>query len=151
MRISAPATVAWGFLVVVIAACGVEGTPAEKEGESAASVEVDAFSGRENPGWQLSTARAARLAELISQLPAGTETESVADGPLGFRGFVVTGLRLPDHRHHQRVRVQGARVLIEHSDGALSLPDRNGSVYAELRADAKTHVTQQIFQVIPPT
>jgi hypothetical protein len=50
-------------------------------------VELDVFSGRPNPRWQLDEARARQLEALHHQLPAATEVAAEPPG-LGYRGFL---------------------------------------------------------------
>lgn len=50
-------------------------------------VELDAFSGRPNPSWQLDEARAGELVELHRRLTATTERPPEPPG-LGYRGFL---------------------------------------------------------------
>jgi hypothetical protein len=53
-------------------------------------VELDAFSGRPNPTWDLAPDEAAEFSRLISGLPPSLR--SVDEGNLGYRGFVVRAL-----------------------------------------------------------
>jgi hypothetical protein len=50
-------------------------------------VELDLFSGRPNPRWQLNEVQATKLGELHSQLPAAAEMSPAPPG-LGYRGFL---------------------------------------------------------------
>ena len=50
-------------------------------------VELDAFSGRPNPRWELDDESAATLRRLMSRLSVATETPPEPPG-LGYRGFV---------------------------------------------------------------
>ena len=51
-------------------------------------VELDIFSGRPNPSWQMSAEEAAEFLHLIRSLP---KTERLSDeGGLGYRGFVIS-------------------------------------------------------------
>ena len=54
-------------------------------------VELDAFSGRPNPRWQLSEGEAAELARLIAGLEPAAGTRSPAPPALGYRGFRLEG------------------------------------------------------------
>jgi hypothetical protein len=52
-------------------------------------LEVDIFSGRPNPAWQLGDVEARRIAAAVAGLEVAPAPPAVPDG-LGFRGFVVT-------------------------------------------------------------
>ncbi len=133
------------------AGCGSEENVTDPRGASPAPhVEVDALSGRANPGWDLPPADAAEIAALIEALPAGTESAPADDpGGLGFRGFVLTDLRLPRHPEHDRVRVGVDVVRIETGGATLALPDDHGSVHAALRAKARTRLPESLYRAIP--
>ncbi len=51
-------------------------------------VELDIFSGRPNPAWELSSQEAAALAELLTELPRAGQPP--AEGGLGYRGFTLS-------------------------------------------------------------
>ncbi|WBB61445.1 hypothetical protein O7599_02495 [Streptomyces sp. WMMC500] len=140
-----------GALVLLGAGCGAEETVKEPRNTPATPhVEVDALSGRPNPGWDLPQADADEIAALIEALPAGTESAAADDaGGLGFRGFVLTDLRLPRHPEHDRVRVGVDVVRIETGDVTLALPDDHGSVHAALRAKARTRLPEPLYRAIP--
>lgn len=53
-------------------------------------VEVDVYSGRPNPRWDLSPRQAEELRELVRQLPGG-EGEGFRPDNLGYRGLIVRG------------------------------------------------------------
>src|SRR5688572_17801214 len=66
--------------------CG--GPSGAEVGPSDVTVELDAFSGRPNPEWTLSSAEAAELAALLRGLPALSDS-TPPEAPLGYRGFWV--------------------------------------------------------------
>lgn len=51
------------------------------------TVELDVFSGRPNPQWTLTQTEAARVEELLQDLPPA---EKAVEPALGYRGFVMT-------------------------------------------------------------
>jgi hypothetical protein len=105
---------AFGLLLAMLLAVG--GGPRGAERPSPVRVELDVFSGRPNPAWDLSPDEEAELARLIAGLPPSRR--SLDEGGLGYRGFVIratTGAeaRMPDEVrvHHGVVRVsEGGRV-----------------------------------------
>lgn len=54
-------------------------------------VELDIFSGRENPRWQLDGAEAARVRELIDALAPPPAAAPPVPPALGYRGFRIDG------------------------------------------------------------
>lgn len=142
--------VLFGIIVLASAGCG-PGDTAFNSG-STASVTVDLFYGRPNPVWDLSADDAAEIARLIEQLPTDGEAGSINDKLLasGFRRFIVRGLILPRLGDHEQVTVFTDQVVIEKAgQDPQTLPDAEGSVHAALRAKAKAHVSDEIYEVIP--
>src|SRR4051794_36286568 len=69
-------------------------------------VELDAFSGRPNPKWTLTSEEADHLLREIQSLP---ETKDFPEPPdLGFRGFIL-------HSGDRSIRVFGGRIVVESS------------------------------------
>jgi hypothetical protein len=62
--------------------------PADPVPGAAIIVELDAFSGRPNPRWQLSDTEAVELRRRLSDLPVAAGA-TLPDAGLGYRGFVV--------------------------------------------------------------
>lgn len=79
-----------------------------------AQVELDIFSGRPNPAWQLSREETDQLLTLLGKLPAAEARRPSDD--LGYRGFVVSFQ--DSEGRAQRVQVHGGLVLRD-VDGAL--------------------------------
>jgi hypothetical protein len=62
------------------------GTHPESVGERAVTLELDIYSGRPNPRWDLTEAETAHLHELLRNLPQSGEAVELK---LGYRGFVL--------------------------------------------------------------
>ena len=79
-------------------------------------VELDAFSGRPNPRWQLSESEAAELARLIADLQPAPGTSSLRPPGLGYRGFRLQGSSGETYRVY--------RAFVQRQDSVLPDPDR---------------------------
>jgi hypothetical protein len=62
--------------------------------EATMHVELDIFSGRPNPAWNLTAAQATELFQLIASLPLDERDHPAAPG-LGYRGFDITEQATP--------------------------------------------------------
>ncbi len=61
-------------------------------------VELDAFSGRPNPRWELTASEAAEVTRLISGLSLAPEAPAREPPGLGYRGFMLKGPAGEDYR-----------------------------------------------------
>jgi len=78
-------------------------------------VELDVFSGRPNPGWQLSPAEVRDLKEKLAGLPRCDQP--VSEPALGYRGFVLSSPQA----------APGLPRLIRVHDGTVAIPAEGGS------------------------
>ncbi|MDY7221522.1 hypothetical protein [Halalkalibacterium halodurans] len=92
-------------LVFIVSSCGKTVGQAE--------VEVDLLSGQPNPTWALAAEEIDEMTSLIEQLPADHSAESSKEIVLGFRGFIIRGLTLPDIDEDHSIIVLSERVIIE--------------------------------------
>lgn len=105
-----------------------------------AMVELDIFSGRENPTWILSRADAESLSSLIEKLPL-SEPKPLFEG-LGYRGFIVT-LPVP------RTGVKSVRVyksIVKLGDTAFRR-DAERTVERWLLTKAKSALDQELYEL----
>jgi hypothetical protein len=108
-------------------------------------VQVDLYSGRENPEVELST-RAAE--ELYGDLEGrATEFQAAAEpeGLLGFRGFVVT----PSGDTRPTLRVTKDSVYSIRGGAHEKLPDPAGKYYKLILDDVKTRLTKDVLDALP--
>ena len=54
------------------------------------SIELDVFSGRPNPSWELTTSESGELLKQLSPLPEADKNKAEFFDGLGYRGFVIT-------------------------------------------------------------
>lgn len=109
-------------------------------------VELDAFSGRPNPRWELTEAQKEEFLSMLRGLhPA--ERESSTPGGLGYRGFVVHGKERSVNGYDEVRIVRGiveARS-VHHSD-TFSDPERHLERF--LLRSAYGHVSESVLQYI---
>jgi hypothetical protein len=98
-------------------------------------VEIDAFSGRPNPSWELSPDEAAELARRLADLP-NANAPAPAPG-LGYRGFVITN---PEGSHGlpDLLRIHDGAVAIVQGASTQHYHDVHG-VESWLAAQARAH------------
>ena len=75
-------------VLAAVAACPPSRPYATRTGVTPMQVEVDVYSGRPNPRWDLSPRQAEELREMVRKLP-GREGESFRADNLGYRGLIV--------------------------------------------------------------
>ena len=102
-----------------------------------ARVEIDIFSGRPNPSFELDQAATAQLLQLLDDTQRGAGA-APRDG-LGFRGFVVRIAGRPD------IRVSGAAVV----SGAQELTDASRAVERFLLSRMPDEQKRQFSDVLP--
>lgn len=57
------------------------------------SVQMDVFSGRPNPSWELSPSESGELLKQLSLLPEADTNSAVFNDNLGYRGFIISVYR----------------------------------------------------------
>jgi hypothetical protein len=80
-------------------------------------VELDAFSGRPNPRWDLSEGDAKEVARLLAALEAAPGGPAFRSPGLGYRGFRLEG--------SDGVTYEAYRGLVQSRDRILADPDRS--------------------------
>jgi hypothetical protein len=108
-------------------------------------VELDIFSGRTNPTWNLSDTLSQSLVEAVNNFPE-TEAQAMFEG-LGFRGFrvYVTG---PEMRGPVSWLVQGEIVEIDLGSTVTYKRDVDHFVEKSLLESAKPFLDLNLFQKI---
>jgi hypothetical protein len=114
-------------------------------GTGAVRVELDIFSGRPNPAWELSQEQARELRERIAKLPR------VADGtfpdPLGYRG--ITAVLPGAGGREERIRLFAGAVRVDAPDGAtLFLNDAGRQVERWLAETGAPHLDPGVYQSV---
>lgn len=109
-------------------------------------VELDAFSGRPNPRWELTEAQKEEFLSMLRELnPA--ERQSSTLGGLGYRGFVVRGKERSVNGYDEVRIVHGIveALSVDHSD-SFNDPERHLERF--LLRSAYGHVPESVLQYI---
>lgn len=76
------------LLLPVVVACASNKTKQQMK----VSVELDVFSGRPNPSWELNTSESGELLKELSLLPEVEKNKAEFFDGLGYRGFIISVL-----------------------------------------------------------
>jgi hypothetical protein len=120
-------------------------TPQSKVGDGQMRVELDVFSGRPNPIWDLAPQEAAEFYRLFRDLPEGT-VDGPAEQGLGYRGFVVTGLEEP--KGCSEIVVFGERVAASCDTKLLQLVDKGRVLERWLLQTGKGQLDSSLYQLV---
>ena len=112
-------------------------------------VELDAFSGRPNPRWELTTAQAAEFWDRIRRLRPTIQDGQVRGEGLGYRGFVVrpTGEPVGGFDH---VTLYRGTVLVQVRDRTERFSDPNRGLERWLLDSARGQVSESVLSHIQP-
>ncbi len=140
LAIAASLAVVAGVGVGVWAALG-RGLPAAPAAPLPTTVEVDLYSGRENPSVALDAALADEVYAVVDTLaPTGLEVSDLPDPGLGFRGFVVT----PPYDLRPQLRAVPGAVIVDPAGQPEVLADPSGAVFAALLGGIPADLQQQV-------
>lgn len=106
-------------------------------------VELDAFSGRENPHWNLSICEAEQFLKHIRSLN-GTETEFVRVG-LGYRGIIVRGADLEDY---DEILIYKGIVLAQRGNNSSRFTDDGRLLELWLLNTGKDNLDRNLYSQI---
>jgi hypothetical protein len=123
------------------------GTPDGQAAQAnAMQVELDAFSGRPNPVWELRGGSAEKILERLRKLQPAPQSSSDEAG-LGYRGFVLrpNGGSL---NGYDEIRIIHGRVFARHAGRSLVLSDNQGTLEQMLLESAKPYVSDAAMQYI---
>jgi len=109
-------------------------------------IELDAFSGRPNPRWELTGAQAAEFLTLLRALPPAQGRHLTAEG-LGYRGFVVSA-NDGQVNGYDDIRVYRGTVLSRRGDRAETFSDPERILERWLLRSARGHVDEPVLQYI---
>jgi hypothetical protein len=105
-------------------------------------IELNAFSGRENPTWNLTDEQAKEFATALDALKAGDPGKPLKDG-LGYRGFKVTGFRDYDELVVWNDVVQGTRA-----GKTTRWHDKDRALERLLLKTSKAHVDEPVYKYV---
>ena len=106
-------------------------------------VEIDVFSGRPNPRWDLSPQEVREFLELFQNLPQ-SETGGSVKQDLGYRGLVVTA----DEKEtggYEKLVISNGIVLASEANKSEQFTDQGRSLERWLLRKAKGHVPDDLY------
>jgi len=104
-------------------------------------VELDIFSGRPNPTWELSTADTATLTEMIGSLPSSPPADLPT--PLGYRGFLMT---LDEPESGSVTRIRACQGIVEYQGREIKYyTDPGKQVERWLMGTARPYIDSQLY------
>ena len=109
-------------------------------------VELDAFSGRPNPRWELTRAETAEFLMLLRALPRAHGSYSTGGG-LGYRGFIVRANDGPVDGYDD-IRLYRGTVLARHGDQMHKFSDPQRVLEHWLLRSAGGHLAEPVRQYI---
>jgi hypothetical protein len=109
-------------------------------GDAPVQVELDAFSGRPNPHWELTGPETAEFAKRLRDLKA-SQTHTAAFEGLGYRGFVI-------HSKDEEIRVYRGAVIVKRNSHEEILSDAKRMLERWLFDSARKHVDEAVLQYI---
>jgi hypothetical protein len=140
------------FLAGLIMTCshqmprGISQTADEKSKvKMRVAVQLDIFSGKENPAWQLSEEDSAALVKILDQLP-GASPNQFFDG-LGYRGFLVT-LTEPESGTTNELKVYQGKVRYGTGKKARFLVDSRRQLERLLLKTGKSHLVRADYEYV---
>jgi hypothetical protein len=115
-------------------------------GEIPLQIELDAFSGRPNPRWELTGTQAAEFLTLLRALRPAHGSHSMADG-LGYRGFIVSANDGPVGGYDD-IRLYRGTVLARRGGRTETFSDPERVLERWLLGSARGHVAESVLQYI---
>jgi hypothetical protein len=126
---------------MTLIACGGSQQPAEPAAEPT-RIELDVFSGRPNPSWELTRDQAAELARLHAAL-APANAASVIPDALGYRGFKLQGFR-----SFEELVVWREVVAARQPDQSVQWNDPSRALESFLLRTMQPHVDAETFRTL---
>lgn len=109
-------------------------------------VEVDVYSGRPNPRWDLSPQQAEEFLKMVRSLPKG-ERDTALDEGLGYRGLNVTGDKLKQEGYDKLVIGKGIVVAQEGSE-SQQFTDKDRALERWLLQTGKGQLEDELYEYL---
>lgn len=131
-----------GFLIVLVALLGCV-TP---KGDGNMQVEVDVYSGRPNPHWELTLQEAEELISRFRGLPQYQGVRRVNEG-LGYRGLIVTK---PSAliEGYQEILISNGLVVARKNGQSQQFTDQNRNLEKWVLQTGKGRLDQPLYEYI---
>jgi hypothetical protein len=138
-----------GFILAICVLCSVASWQPlcrARGGEVPLQIELDAFSGRPNPRWELTGTEAAEFLTFLRALRPAQGSQPIADG-LGYRGFIVSANDGPVDGYDD-IRLCRGIVLARRGDRTETFSDPDRVLERWLLGSARGHVDDSVLQYI---
>lgn len=106
-------------------------------------VELDLFSGRPNPGWELAAGETEAINAMLASLPHGVPGSRLDEGALGYRGF-----RIIDSARDRSVTVRGTTVDIASAQTVSTATDEQARLEQALVDIARSHLDPATYEFL---
>jgi acetyl-CoA acetyltransferase len=106
-------------------------------------IELDMFSGVENPRWEASPAERETIADLLARLPPFRDQAARLSNGLGYRGF-----RIIDPDADRTIIVQRTTVVVETGARRVVSTDSSRDLEQALVRMARTHLSPDIYTLL---
>lgn len=131
------------LLAISTAACSSSGNAPATASEPRATVELDVYSGRPNPTWDLSGSDSRALKAMLEALPAGPP--AMPADALGYRGFLV---RFPGEAASPGIKVRKGVVQRGTGASAKFFGDRGGRIETWLLNTGKPILSSETYEYV---
>lgn len=109
-------------------------------------IEMDIFSGRENPFWNLNMNESEIFMQKFASLPEEKEISSVEVG-LGYRGFIITGDLIKDSGFGE-IRIFRGLAKAKSEDRFLNLSDPGRALELWLIETSANHIDKDLYELV---
>jgi hypothetical protein len=109
-------------------------------------VELDAFSGRPNPRWELTSTDTADFVKRLRGLPPAQLQAEAFEG-LGYRGFIIRADREPVNGYEE-IRLYRGIVITKRGNHEDAFNDADRALERWLLDSARGHVDEAVLQYV---
>lgn len=109
-------------------------------------VEVDVYSGRPNPRWNLSAQQAEEFFKLVLALPKRERDSALAEG-LGYRGLKVTGSRL-GRKGYTEIVISRGIVMMKEESNSQQFTDKGRALEHWLLQTGKGKLEDKLYEYL---
>lgn len=109
-------------------------------------VEVDVYSGRPNPVWDLSTQQSEEFLNRVRALPKRESDGALNDG-LGYRGLKVTGSELSQEGYKEIV-ISNRIVAVQDENKSQQFTDENRALERWLLQTGKGKIEDELYEYL---
>jgi hypothetical protein len=134
------------FVFLFVMAASASCRRAEFSGVMPMQVEVDVYSGRPNPRWDLSAQQAGEFLKMVRALPKAEHDSALNEG-LGYRGLKVTGSALSQEGYKEIVISNGI-VAVREESGSQQLTDKDRALERWLLQTGKGKLEEELYKYL---